>query len=65
MGAWATAQDIDDNDKRFSESYVARQESKVMMLADARCELFETSIQASWTSSSTIRTICTIWEGRA
>ena len=39
MGAWATAQDIDDNDKRFSERYVARQESKVTMLADARCEL--------------------------
>ena len=37
MGAWATAQDIDDNDKRFSERYVARQESKVTMLADARC----------------------------
>ena len=39
MGAWATAQDISDNDKRFSEKYVARQESKVTMLADARCEL--------------------------
>ena len=39
MGAWATAQDIDDNDKRFSERYVARQDSKVTMLADARCEL--------------------------
>ena len=37
MGAWATAQDIDDNDKRFSERYVARQDSKVTMLADARC----------------------------
>ena len=31
MGAWATAQDIDDNDKRFSERYVARQDSKVTM----------------------------------
>ena len=39
MGAWAKAQDIDDNDKRFSERYVARQDSKVTMLADARCEL--------------------------
>ena len=42
MGAWATAQDISDNDKRFSEKYVARQESKVTMLADARrypCEI--------------------------
>ena len=39
MGAWATAQDISDNDKRFSEKYVARQDSKVTMLADARCEL--------------------------
>ena len=42
MGAWAKAQDIDDNDKRFSEKYVARQESKVTMLADARrypCEI--------------------------
>ena len=42
MGAWATAQDIDDNDKRFSERYVARQDSKVTMLADARrypCEI--------------------------
>ena len=36
MGAWAKAQDIDDNDKRFSERYVARQDSKVTMLADAR-----------------------------
>ena len=39
MGAWAKAQDIDDNDKRFSERYVARQDSKVTMLADSRCEL--------------------------
>ena len=39
MGAWATAQDIDDNDKRFSERYLARQDHKVTMLADARCEL--------------------------
>ena len=42
MGAWATAQDIDDNDKRFLEKYVARQDSKVTMLADARrypCEI--------------------------
>ena len=42
MGAWAKAQDIDDNDKRFSERYVARQDSKVTMLADARrypCEI--------------------------
>ena len=39
MGAWAKAQDIDDNDKRFSERYVARQDHKVTMLADARCEL--------------------------
>ena len=42
MGAWAKAQDIDDNDKRFSERYVARQESKVTMLADSRrypCEI--------------------------
>ena len=53
MGAWAKAQDIDDNDKRFSERYVARQDHKVTMLADARrypCEInqclafFETSI---------------------
>ncbi len=28
MGAWATAQDIDDNDKRFSERYLARQDHK-------------------------------------
>ena len=42
MGAWAKAQDIDDNDKRFSERYVARQDHKVTMLADARrypCEI--------------------------
>ena len=39
MGAWAAAQDISDNDKRFSEKYVARQDSKLTMLADARCEL--------------------------
>ena len=42
MGAWAKAQDIDDNDKRFSERYVARQAHKVTMLADARrypCEI--------------------------
>ena len=39
MGAWAKAQDIDDNDKRFSERYVARQDHKVTMLADSRCEL--------------------------
>ena len=36
MGAWAKAQDIDDNDKRFSERYVARQAHKVTMLADSR-----------------------------
>ena len=53
MGAWATAQDIDDNDKRFSERYLARQDHKVTMLADARrypCEInqcfFETSTRA-------------------
>ena len=52
MGAWAKAQDIDDNDKRFSERYVARQ-SLVTMLGD-RC--------ATPTSdSSSITLPCTIW----
>ena len=48
MGAWATAQDIDDNDKRFSERYVARQESKVTMLADARCELVDAMTEVNY-----------------